>query len=136
MADHINNLRWAQLGVLIFAILLMLSKTYETFTKLFSFFYETPLSIISVLVGIFAIGHGVFMIVKSMKAHKWYREIIEGMIVIAAGFLLLSPEFNTLLNIPFLGFMHNANHEFISHMAIALVPIVIVYFFDVLLRRE
>ncbi|MBU0615359.1 MAG: hypothetical protein KJ601_04665 [Nanoarchaeota archaeon] len=136
MANHISILRWMQLGILVFAILLMLSKTYPFFSMLFSFLYKTHFSIISVIIGLFAVLHGAYMIFMSFKAHKWYREIVEGMIVVAAGLLLLSPEFNTVVQFSFLTFFSHLEDEFISHLAVALVPIVVVYFFDIILRRE
>jgi Ca2+/Na+ antiporter len=61
-----------------------------------------------------------------MKIH----ELVEALVVIACGVILLSPQFNVVFHIPFLSFMEHVPHDVISHLAIALVPIIIVYFFD------
>lgn len=58
------------------------------------------------------------------------KELIEGLVVIGCGVILLSPQFNTIFDIPFLAFMEHIPHDVISHMAIALVPIIIVYLID------
>lgn len=60
-----------------------------------------------------------------------WREFVESVIVIACGVILLSPEFNTIFNIPFLSFMGHIHHEILSHLAIALVPIIIIYAIDI-----
>ena len=57
-----------------------------------------------------------------------WREIIEAIVVIACGVLLLSPEFNTIFQIPFIAFIAHVPDEVISHLAFGLVPIIILYF--------
>lgn len=56
-----------QLIILLFAMSLMLSKNYQFFTRIFSFFYESEFSIASVAVGVFSILHGFYMLLKSFK---------------------------------------------------------------------
>lgn len=59
------------------------------------------------------------------------RELIEAIIVIACGVILLSPEFNTIFYIPFLSFMENLPDWLVSHLAVALLPIIAIYFIDI-----
>jgi hypothetical protein len=59
-----------------------------------------------------------------------WREFVEALIIIACGVILLSPEFNTLFSIPFISAIQHVPDELISHLAIALVPIIIVYAID------
>lgn len=60
-----------QLLILLFAMSLMLSKKYTFFKNIFSVFYESGFSIISVIVGSFSILHGLYMLFKSFgKANK------------------------------------------------------------------
>jgi len=54
-----------QLVILLFAMSLMLSKHYTFFNRIFSVFYETHFSIIPVVVGLFSILHGLYMLMKS-----------------------------------------------------------------------
>ena len=58
------------------------------------------------------------------------RELIEGVVVVGCGIILLSPVFNSVFTIPFLSFMSHIPHDVISHMAIALVPIILIYLID------
>lgn len=56
-----------------------------------------------------------------------WRELIDGGIVLACGAVLLSPEFNTFLSIPFISFIQNIPSDVISHLAIGLLPLILVY---------
>jgi uncharacterized membrane protein HdeD (DUF308 family) len=97
-----GRIKWyavVQLIILIFTMSLMLSKHYILFENIFSMFYNTNLSIISVVFGSFSVFHGLIMIFRSLKERS-RREFIEAIIVIAAGAILLSPEFNTILVLP------------------------------------
>ncbi len=58
------------------------------------------------------------------------RELIEGLVVVGCGVILLSPAFNTVFSIPLLSFMTHIPDDIISHMAIALVPIILIYLID------
>ena len=62
------------------------------------------------------------------------RELIEAIIVIMAGVILLSPEFNIIFDIPFLSFMETLPEWFVSHLAVALLPIIVLYFIDIFRR--
>ena len=64
-----------------------------------------------------------------------YREMVEALVVIACGVILLSPEFNTIFPIPYLSLMKDIPDDVISHLAIALVPIIIVYFIDMVRKK-
>lgn len=64
-----------------------------------------------------------------------YREMIEALIVIACGVILLSPVFNTIFPVPFLSLMKDIPDDIISHLAIGLVPIIIVYFIDMVRKK-
>ncbi|MBN1792543.1 hypothetical protein JW826_02565 [Candidatus Woesearchaeota archaeon] len=52
--------------ILIFTMLLMLSKYYEFLGDL-SFIYETQVSLICVAVGVFSVLHGLYMMFKSFS---------------------------------------------------------------------
>lgn len=56
-----------------------------------------------------------------------WRELVESFVVMACGFVLLSPEFNTYLHIPVLDWIEHVPSDIISHLAVALLPIIIVY---------
>lgn len=51
---------------------------------------------------------------------------VESWIVIACGVLLLSPVFNNVFIIPYISIIDNVSDSIISHLAIALVPIIVV----------
>ena len=55
-----------QFFILVFTMSLMFSKHYEFFAEIFSFFYETEFSIISVIVGGFSVLHGIFILFKGV----------------------------------------------------------------------
>jgi len=114
---------------------LMLSKHYILFKNIFSFFYESEFTIISIIFGIFSILHGLLMVYRSIR-DKQKREFIEALIVIVAGVILLSPEFNTMLTIPLISQIPELHHEIVSHLAIALVPIIILYLWDIFISRR
>ena len=75
------------------------------------------------------------MVFKSIKERN-KREFIEALIVIAAGVVLLSPEFNTMLTIPLISSIPEVHHEIISHLAIALVPIILLYLWDIFISKR
>jgi hypothetical protein len=56
-----------QFVILLFTMSLMLSKHYHFFGMIFSVFYESEFSIISVVVGFFSLIHGFIMLLKSFK---------------------------------------------------------------------
>lgn len=58
--------KWTQILVLTFAMVLMLSKHYVSLHSMFSFFYEGKLAVVSVVVGGFAVLHGMFVMLKSV----------------------------------------------------------------------
>jgi len=59
------------------------------------------------------------------------RELVEAVIIIVCGLILLSPEFNTIFYVPFLSFMEALPEWFVSHLAVGLLPIIIVYSIDI-----
>ena len=58
------------------------------------------------------------------------RELLEGIIIIGCGLILLSPVFNTIFYIEYLAFFERIPEEFISHLGMGLVPIILVYLVD------
>ncbi len=62
-----------------------------------------------------------------MKTH----ELVEAVIIIACGLILLSPEFNTIFHVPFLSFMEALPEWLVSHLAVGLLPIIVVYSIDI-----
>ena len=124
-----------QLVLVVFTMVLLLSKHYPVFKPLLSIFYKSQLSYVSVAVGIFALLHAVYMIIKGFGA-KNVREIIEACIVVACGIILLSPEFNTVINIPIISSIKDINDEVISHLAWGLLPIVILYFVELFILNK
>ena len=59
------------------------------------------------------------------------RELVEAVVIILCGLILLSPQFNTIFHIPWLAFMENLPEWLVSHLAVGLMPIIIIYFIDI-----
>ncbi|MBN1792544.1 hypothetical protein JW826_02570 [Candidatus Woesearchaeota archaeon] len=64
------------------------------------------------------------------------REFIESIIVIACGILLLSPAFNTFLEIPIISLIEEVPDVIIGHLAFGLVPIIILYIINMFRYAE
>ena len=64
-----------------------------------------------------------------------WRELIEAFVVIACGIILLSPEFNTIFEIPVISVIKYIPDDVISHLAFGLVPIIIIYLIDMFRDR-
>ena len=133
MADNkISWYEWVQAVVLILTMCMMLSKHYHAFEVVFHYLYEGTFGWAAVILGGFSVVHGMYMVFKAFvngQKIRW-REFIEAIIVIACGFVLLSPDFNSVLTISFLE-LHIPD-DVISHLAFGLVPIIVIYIIDII----
>jgi len=127
--------RIMQLVILLFTMILMLSKSYPFFSDLFSFFYESSFSLVCVILGFYSILHGVALLISSLIIDRNWKIVFESIVLMLCGVLLISPIFNSFFVLPFLSGLKVIPEEIISHLAFALLPLIFLNIVWIFLRK-
>lgn len=136
---HGKKLTWyeiVQFIILLFTMIIMLSKHYTIFENLFSYLPYVVFGWCSFIFGLFSVLHSFYMLFHSFNKGNYggvkvnWREIIEAVVVFSSGIVLLSPVFNTVVFISVISFMNHIHHDVISHLAFGLLPILVLYLID------
>ncbi|MBT7903415.1 hypothetical protein HN587_06145 [Candidatus Woesearchaeota archaeon] len=116
-----------QASSLVLAIVILLSEHYH----FFDVFTPELKSLLSVIVAFFLIIHSLILLFSAFKEQVKVRILIEAIVVVACAALLLSPAFNDLFVIDFLNFFILVDKEVVSHLAVGLLPIIVVSIVDI-----
>ncbi|MBT5021590.1 hypothetical protein HOK51_11135 [Candidatus Woesearchaeota archaeon] len=125
--DLIKILEVFQAISLVIAMVILLGEHYKTF----DLFMPDLKTLLAVIVSIFLITHALILFFHAFNNGIRVRILVESVVVVACAAILISPAFNTLFYINFLKVFEKVNKDMLSHLALGLVPIIIVSIFDI-----
>ena len=112
---------------LVLAMVIMLGHHYQTF----DIFSPDLKALVSLIVSAFLLLHAVILLFHVFQGEIQVRVLIESIVVALCAAVLLSPAFNTVVRIDILTIFENINKDVVSHLALGLLPIIIVSIVDI-----
>ena len=116
-----------QAASLVMAMVIMLGHHYHTFDVL----GPGLKALLSLVVSVFLILHALVLLFNAFSGELQVRILIEAVVVLVCAAVLLSPAFNTIIYVKFLSVFENVNKDIVSHLALGLLPIIIVSIVDI-----